>query len=188
MTKIGKSALGWTLAVLVAAAGASAAEGVAMQGDYGKVSWTMWVGKKGYSGYLFVTHQPDDTTYLYYVVQSGNEPPLRGYGLIPGDSLQRGKDDTLQLSIDTSRFRSFVTSGPGAAGPIAVTWWPKGRVRAFAGTSGTRIGRSDEVMQGTWTSGVAVAAGTVLGWKLGDDQSAEIGSAVDAVNQIGGGN
>ena len=186
MSSIGKAVCGWILAALVAVAGAWAAEGVAMQGEYGKVRWTTWVDKKGYSGYLFVTRQPNDTTYLYYVVQCGNEPPASGYGLIPNDSLRRNRTGVLELSLDTSGLRGFVTHGAGAAGPLSVFWWPKpGVLSAFTGTSGTRAGRVDEVRQGTWTSASAVATGVVLEWKLGDEQSAEIGTAFDATNQIG---
>ena len=188
MRAIGKAAAGWTLAALVAVTGAWAGTtSVGMEGDYAKVSWTSWVGKKGYTGYLFTTRQPDRTTYLYYVVQSGNEAPVTGYGLIPNSALRRMSNGDLQLSVDVAKVRGFVTSGVGAGGPIAVSWSRAGVLQtAHAGASGTQTGSISEVTQGTWTSGAAVARGSVLAWKIGAEQSAEWGSAIAASTQIAG--
>ena len=189
MRAIGKAAAGWTLAALVTVSGAWAATSVAMEGDYAKVSWTTWVGKKGYTGYLFTTRQPDRTTYLYYVVQSGSEAPVTGYGLIPNSALRRASNGDLQLSLDTAKVRGFVTSGVGGGGPMSITWSRTGVVQTVhAGASGTQTGSIREVTQGTWTSGAAVARGSVLQWKIGAEQSAEWGAAIDASTQIGSGN
>jgi hypothetical protein len=186
MRAIGKVAAGFLLAALVAT-GAWGAIGVQMEGDYAKVSWITWVGKEAYSGFLFTTRQPVRTTYLYFVVQWGNEPPATGYGLIPNSALRKALNGDLQLSLDTSKVRGFVTSGFGARGPIAVTWSRKGIVQTVhAGASGTQSANVREVTQGTWTSGAAVARGSVLSWTIGAEQSAEWGAAVAASTQIGG--
>jgi hypothetical protein len=187
MRAIGKAAAACMLAAMVAVNGAWAAANVAMEGDYAKVSWVTWVGKHAYSGYLFTTRQPDRTTYLYYVVQSGNEPPVTGYGLIPNSALRRSVNGDLQLALDTTKVRGFVTSGGG--GPVGVTWSRKGIVQTVhAGASGTQSGSVSEVTQGTWTSGAAAARGSVVGWTIGAEQSAEWGAAVAASTQIGSGN
>ena len=188
MRAIGKAAAGFMLAAMVAT-GAWAATDVQMEGDYAKVSWVTWVGKQAYSGYLFTTRQPDRTTYLYYVVQCGNEPPTTGYGLIPNSALRKSANGDLQLALDTTKVRGFVTSGAGAAGPIGVTWSRKGVVQTVhAGASGTQTGNVSEVTQGTWTSGGAVARGSVMAWTIGAEQSAEWGAAVAASTQIGSAN
>lgn len=187
MRAIGKAAAGWALAAMVAVTGAWAATGITMEGDYAKVSWVTWVGKQAYSGYLFTTRQPDRTTYLYYVVQSGGEPPVTGYGLVPNSALRRAANGDLQLALDTTKVRGFVTSGIGSGGPIGVTWSRTGVVQTVhAGASGTQTGNVREVTQGTWTSGTAVASGSVLGWKIDAEQSAEWGAATAASTQIDG--
>jgi hypothetical protein len=187
MRAIRKAAAGWAMAAMVAVTGAWAATGIAMEGDYAKVSWVTWVGKQAYSGYLFTTRQPDRTTYLYYVVQSGGETPVTGYGLIPNSALRRAANGDLQLAIDTTTVRGFVTSGVGSAGPIGVTWSRRGVVQTVhAGASGTQTGNVREVTQGTWTSGGATASGSVLKWQIGKEQSAEWGNAVAASTRIGG--
>ena len=185
MRTISKAVAGWTLGALLAVAGAWAASGIPMKGDYGKVSWTTWVGKEGYSGYLFVTRQPNRTTYLYYRVQCGNEPPVTGYGLIPDKSLLRNGDSELVLSVDTSQLRGFPATGSGAAGTLNVTWKGKNsQETVHAGASGTQMGSINEVTQGTWTSSTASATGTVLSWDIGAEQSAEMGLAIRATNQV----
>jgi hypothetical protein len=186
MRAIGKTAAVWALATLVAVTGAWAATNdIAMEGDYAKVSWITWVGKKGYSGYLFTTRQPDGTTYLYYVVRSGNEAPVTGYGLIPNNALRRAADGGLHLSLDTSKVRGFSTSGARAGGPITVSWSHIGVVNTVhAGASGTQTGNIREITQGTWTSSAAVARGDVLAWTIGAEQSAELGVAPAASTQI----